>query len=148
LNSSESFALFAPIIGQLTLVDLVLLVVGLIILWVIVSIPVYLAGKIVTSGESTLSDAMIATLFGPIVYTVTLFVVDYLLGNIIGSGAYVGALVLAFLGWVWVFKASFKTTWLGALAIAILAILVFAVMSIIFGTLLGIVVQAPFFPRF
>ena len=141
-------ALFAPIIGQLTLVDLVLLVVGLIILWVIVSIPVYLAGKIVTSGESTLSDAMIATLFGPIVYTVTLFVVDYLLGNIIGSGAYVGALVLAFLGWVWVFKASFKTTWLGALAIAILAILVFAVMSIIFGTLLGIVVQAPFFPRF
>ena len=141
-------ALFAPIIGQLTLVDLVLLVVGLIILWVIVSIPVYLAGKIVTSGESTLSDAMIATLFGPIVYAVTLFVVDYLLGNIIGSGAYVGALVLAFLGWVWVFKASFKTTWLGALAIAILAILVFAVMSIIFGTLLGIVVQAPFFPRF
>lgn len=63
--------LFAPILGQLTLVDLLLIVVGLIILWVIVSIPVYIAGKIVTSGEATLGDAMVATLFGPIVYAVT-----------------------------------------------------------------------------
>jgi len=54
---------FAPIIGQLTIVDLLLIVVGLIILWIIVSIPVYIGGKIVTSGESTLGDAMIATLF-------------------------------------------------------------------------------------
>lgn len=66
----------------------------------------------------------------------------------IGGGAYVWALVLAFIAWVWVFKASFKTTWLGALAIAILAILVFAVISLLFGALLGIVVPAPFFPRF
>ena len=140
--------LFVPILGQLTLVDLLLIVVGLIILWVIVSIPVYIAGKIVTSGEATLGDAMIATLFGPIVYAVTLFAVDYFLGGLIGGGAYVWALVLAFIAWVWVFKASFKTTWLGALAIAIVAILVFAVLSLLFGALLGIVVPAPFFPRF
>lgn len=139
---------FAPIIGQITLVDLLLIVVGLIILWVIVSIPVHIAGKIVTSGESTLGDAMIATLFGPIVYAVTLFVMDYFLGSLIGSGAYVLSLVLAFIAWVWVFKASFKTTWLGALAIAILAILVFAVLSLLFGALLGIMVPAPFFPHF
>jgi hypothetical protein len=140
--------LFVPILGQLTLVDLLLIVVGLIILWVIVSIPVYIAGKIVTSGEATLGDAMVATLFGPIVYAVTLFAVDYFLGGLIGGGAYVWALVLAFIAWVWVFKASFKTTWLGALAIAVVAILVFAVLSLLFGALLGIVVPAPFFPRF
>ena len=140
--------LFVPIIGQLSLQDLLLILVGLIILWVIVSIPVYIAGKIVTSGESTLGDAMVATLFGPIVYALTLFAVDYFLGTLIGGGAYIWALVLAFIAWVWIFKASFKTTWLGALAIAILAILVFAVLSLIFGALLGIVVPAPFFPRF
>lgn len=140
--------LFAPILGQLTLVDLLLIIVGLIILWVIVSIPVYIGGKIVTSGESTLGDAMVATLFGPIVYAVTLFLVDFFIGSLVGGGAYVGALVLAFIAWVWVFKASFKTTWLGALAIAILAILVFAVLSLLFGALLGIMVPAPFFPHF
>jgi hypothetical protein len=148
--------LFASSIGQVLQLNwgsidiggLLLIVLGLIILWVIVSIPVYIAGKIVTAGESTLSDAMIATLFGPIVYAITLFLVDLFLGPVVGSGSYVAALVLAFIAWVWVFKSSFKTTWLGALAIAILAILVFAALSIIFGALLGIVVPAPFFPRF
>ncbi len=140
--------MLAAIIGQLSLVGLLAIIVGLIILWIIVSIPVYIAGKIVTSGEATIGDAMIATLFGPIVYAVTLFLVDFFLGALIGSSAYVWALILAFIAWVWVYKASFKTGWLGALAIAILAILVFAVLSFIFGLLLGVVVPAPFFPHF
>jgi hypothetical protein len=138
----------AQIIGALTVEGVLLFIVGLIILWIIVSIPVYIAGKIVTGGESTFGDAMIATLFGPIVYAVTLFVVDFLLGAVLGSGAYIIALVLAFIGWIWVYKASFRTGWLGALAIAILAILVFFVIGLIFGALLGLVLPAPFFPHF
>ncbi len=144
----ELLLLFVPIIGQLTLVNVLVLIIGLIILWIIVSIPVYIAGKIVTGGESTLGDAMIATLFGPIIYTITLFLVDFVLGALIGSGAYIWALVIAFFAWIGVFKASFKTGWLGAFAIAILAVLVFAAISILFGLLLGIMVPAPFFPRF
>ncbi len=136
-----------PFIGDISLLSLVVLAVGLIILWVIVSIPVYIAGKVVTAGESTLGDAMIATLFGPIVYVVTLFAVQFLLGEFIASGAYIWALIIAFIAWVGVFKASFKTSWLGALAIALLAILVFAGLSFLFGALLGVVVPAPFFPR-
>ncbi len=142
------YLLFVPIIGQLTLVNVLVLIIGLIILWIIVSIPVYIAGKIVTGGESTLGDAMIATLFGPIIYVITLFLVDFLLGALIGSGAYIWALILAFIAWIGVFKASFKTGWLGAFAIAILAVFVFAAISILFGLLLGIMVPAPFFPRF
>ena len=138
---------FVPIIGNLTLFGILLFAIGIIILWVIVSIPVYLAGKVVTHGESTIGDAMVATLFGPIAYAVTLIVVDFFLGAIIGSGAYVGALILAFIAWIGVFKASFRTGWLGALAIAILAILIFAVISVLFGALLVVVVPAPFFPR-
>jgi len=136
-----------PIIGELTLVNVLVFVIGLIILWLLVTIPVYLAGKIVTAGESSMGDAMIATLFGPIVYIVTLFGVNFFIGELVGSAAYFLALVIAFVAWIWVFKASFDTGWLRALAIAILAILIFAVISILFGTL-GILVPAPFFPHF
>jgi hypothetical protein len=139
--------LYLPIIGELTLVNVIVFIVGLIILWLLVTIPVYLAGKVVTGGESTMGDAMIATLFGPIVYIVTLFGVNFFLGELIGSIAYILALVIAFIAWIWVFKASFDTGWLKALAIAVLAILIFAVISILFGTL-GVLVPAPFFPRF
>jgi hypothetical protein len=136
-----------PIIGDLTFPNILVFTIGLIILWIIVAIPVYIASKFVTAGESTLGDAMVATLFGPIVYVVTLFLVNYVFGPLVGS-AYVWALILAFLAWFGVFKTSFKTGWLGALAIAILAILVFAAISLLFSTLLGVMVPAPFFPKF
>jgi hypothetical protein len=131
----------------MTLMSLLVTIIGLIILWIIVSIPVWLAGKAVTGGKATFGDAMIATLFGPIVYAVTLIIVDYFLGALIGSTAYIIALILAFIAWIWVYKASFKTGWLGGIAIAILAVIIFAVISIIFGAIFGLVVPAPFFPH-
>ena len=135
------------IVGNMTLMSLLVTIIGLIILWIIVSIPVWLAGKTVTGGKATFGEAMIATLFGPIVYAVTLIIVDYFLGALIGSTAYIIALILAFIAWIWVYKASFKTGWLGGIAIAILAVIIFAVISIIFGAIFGLVVPAPFFPH-
>ena len=125
---------------------LVRAIVGLIILWIIVSIPVYLASKIVTGGKSSLGDAMVATLFGPIIYGLTLFLVDFFLGGLLGAGSYLIALILAFVAWVWVYKASFKTGWLSALTISILAVLIFAAISILFGALFGLMFPTPFFP--
>jgi hypothetical protein len=137
------------ILSQKNLLSLVVLIIGLIILWIIVSIPAYLAGKVVTGGRSTFGEAMLATLFGPIVYAITLFVVDFLLGAIIGTGiAYVFALILAFVAWVWVFKASFRTSWLGGLGIAILSVIVFWILSIILGFLFRSIIPAHYFPNF
>lgn len=135
------------IFGNMTLTSLLVTIIGLIILWIIVSIPVWLAGKAVTGGKATFGEAMIATLFGPIVYAITVIIVDFFLGALIGSTAYIIALILAFIAWIWVYKASFKTGWLGGIAIAILAVILFAVISIILGAIFGLVVPAPFFPR-
>jgi hypothetical protein len=135
------------IIGNMTLTSLLVTIVGLIILWIVVSIPVWLAGKAVTAGKATFGEAMIATLFGPIVYAITLIIVDFFLGTLIGSTAYIIALILAFVAWIWVYKASFKTGWLGGIAVAILAVIIFTVISILFGVLFGLAVPAPFFPH-
>ena len=131
----------------MTLTSLLVTIIGLIILWIIVSIPVWLAGKAVTGGKATFGEAMIATLFGPIVYAVTLIIVGYFLGALIGSTAYIIALILALIAWIWVYKASFRTGWLGGIAIAILAWIIFVVISIIFGALFGVVVPGTFFPH-
>jgi hypothetical protein len=131
----------------MTLTSVLVTVIGLIILWIIVSIPVWLAGKAVTGGKATFGDAMIATLFGPIVYAVTLIIVGYFLGTLIGSTAYIIALILALLAWIWVYKASFRTGWLGGIGIAILAWIIFVVISIIFGALFHVAVPGTFFPH-
>jgi len=135
------------IIGNMTLTSLLVTIIGLIILWIIVSIPVWLAGKAVTGGKATFGDAMIATLFGPIVYVVTLIIVGYFLGTLIGSTAYIIALILALIAWIWVYKASFRTSWLGGIGIAILAWVIFVVISIIFGALFHVAVPGTFFPH-
>ena len=118
-------------------------IVGLIILWIIVSIPVWLAGKAITGGKSTFGDALLATLAGPIVY----FVVVFLVGFFLGGTALIFGYILALIAWIWVFKASFQTGWLRAILIAILAWVIFIVLSIIIGALFGIAYPAPFFPK-
>ena len=134
--------------SEITLLDLLIIIIGLVILWVIVSIPVYVAGKIVTNGKSTLGEAMAATLLGPIVYVIVLVGVGFFLGQIIGRSTYFLAYILAFVAWIGVYKSTFKTGWLGALVIAILAIILFVVLGIIIIALFGLTAPGSFFPRF
>ena len=130
----------------LTLPAILATLVGLIILWIVVSIPVWLAGKAITGGKATFGDALLATLAGPIIYFVVSVLVDYFLGAIIGGTALVFGYILALIAWIWVFKASFQTGWLRAILIAILAWIIFVVLSIIVGTIFGIAYPSPFFP--
>jgi len=53
--------------SEITLLSLIIIIIGLVILWIIVSIPMYIAGKVVTSGKSTIGDAMASALLEPIV---------------------------------------------------------------------------------
>ena len=134
------------IIEQLNLASLLTTIFGLIILWIIVSIPVWLAGKAIAGSKASFGDALLATLAGPIVYALVVLVVDFTLGSIIGSSAYVFGYILALIAWIWVFKASFGMGWLKAILIAILAWVIFIIFSIIVGGLFGVVYPAPFFP--
>jgi len=130
-----------------TLLDLLIIIIGLVILWIIVSIPAYIAGKVVTAGKSTLGEAMLATLFGPIVYAIVLVGASFFLGAIIGSGAYILALILALIAWIGIYKSTFRTGWLGAIAIGILAAIIFIILSIIITALLGVTIPGQFFPK-
>ena len=93
--------------------------------------PVYIAGKILTAGKASIGGAMFATLFGPIVYVIVLFAGDFFLGALIGSSGYFFALILAFIAWLAVYKSTFGTGWLSAFGIAVLAIIVFFILTIV-----------------
>jgi len=121
-----------------TALGILVYLVGLVILWVIVSIPVYFAGKAVTGGKSDFGDAMGATLGGAIGYLVVLFVVSYFLGAVIGDSAGAFAVVLALTVWLAVFRASFRTSWLRAIAIVLLSWVFLLILSFIVGALFGI----------
>lgn len=109
------------------------LLLGLLILWIVVSIPVWIAAKILTVGKARFTRAMLVTAVGPIIYAVVFLVAAAVLTLTVGEQFVVAALsfIIAFLAWIGVFKWGFETGWLRALGIAILATILFIVLGII-----------------
>lgn len=121
-------------------------IIGLVILWVVASIPVYFSGKLIKGGRANFGDAMGATLGGVVVYYIVFYVVAIALGAVIGSSADALGIVLGLLAWLAVFRGSFHTSWLGAVGIAILAWLILLVLDFILVAVFGHVRFPDFFP--
>ncbi len=109
-------------------------IIGLVAVWIIVTIPVWISAKILTLGRARFTRAMLVTAFGPVVYAIVFFISVAALTVVFGDQTTVPgiiAFIIAFIAWIGVFKRGFDTGWIRALAIAILAIIVFAVIGVI-----------------
>jgi hypothetical protein len=134
-----------PISGALptTLAGVLIIAVALVILWIIVSIPVYAAGEVVTNGRAGFGAAMGATLGGGLLYFIILYVATFFLEPLVGPPAVVLGFILALVGWLAVYRSSFDTSWLGTIAIVMVAWLVFFILDIFLTITFGVS-----FPKF
>jgi hypothetical protein len=137
--------LLATGLDETSFTSFIIILVGLIILWGLISIPIYIAAKVVTGGKASFPAAMGATLLGPIVYSLTMLFASFFLSAVIGLALGPLALAIAFIAWLAVYKSSFSTGWLGALFIAILAAIIFAIISLFVVSILGNTVPGRFF---
>ena len=116
---------------------IVIAIISLVIIWAIVSVPVWIAAKILTSGRARFGRAMLVTAAGPIVYALVLVISTSFLSLAVGNRSPIIVsigLVLAFLAWIDVFKRGFETGWLRGAGIALLAVIVFVIIGIIIGS--------------
>ena len=115
-------------------------ILGLIAIWIIVTIPVWIAAKILTLGKAKFTRAMLVTAVGPMVYAIVFLISVAVLTVALGGPTIpaIIAFILAFIAWIGVFKKGFDTGWIRALAIAILATVVFAVI----GVVITLIIQA------
>jgi hypothetical protein len=120
------------------LAGLLILAVGLLILWVIISIPVYFAGEAITGGKATFGDAMGATLGGGLAYFIVYYGVVFFVTPVLGPSATVFALILALIVWLAVYRASFDTGWVEAIGIVVVAWAILLVLDLILGRAFGI----------
>jgi hypothetical protein len=118
--------------------DLLVFLVGLVILWVIISIPVYFGAKVVRGGKATFGEALGATLGGGLVYFVVYFIIAIFLGAVIGPSASIFAILVGLIAWVAVYRAAFKTGWLGAIAIIFVAWVILIILDFILVHTFGI----------
>ncbi len=111
--------------------SLLVYLIGLVILWIVVSIPVYFAGRAIKGKDAGFGQAMTATLGGVVVYYLVFFAVAYFLGAVIGPPAGVLALILGFVAWLAVFRGAFSTSWFGAIGIVVIAWLILLVLDFV-----------------
>jgi|SRR5919199_849418 hypothetical protein len=152
LNSNECciMPLFDQLLLQVRAGDILVVaavvIIALFILWIIVSIPVWIAAKLLTGGRARFTRAMLVTAIGPIIYAVVFFASSAILALTFGDRTALIAisLILAFIAWIAVFKKGFDVGWVRAFGIAVLATLVFAVFGIVISLAMHAVVpQAP-----
>jgi len=98
---------------------------------VVVSIPVYFAGRAIKGKDAGFGQAMAATLGGVVVYYLVFFAVAFFLGAVIGPSAGVLALILGFVAWLAVFRGAFNTSWLGAMGIVVIAWLILLLLDFV-----------------
>ncbi len=110
---------------------LLVYLIGLVILWIVVSVPVYFAGKMLKGKAASFGDALGATLGGVLVYYIVYFLVAFFLGAVIGDAAGALALILGLIAWLAVFRAAFSTSWLGAVGIVVIAWLILLVLDFV-----------------
>ena len=122
-------------------------IISLLALWIVVTIPVWIAAKVLTLGKARFPRAMLVTAVGPVVYAIVFFISISALTVALGGQQAIPAviaLIISFIAWIGVFKKGFDTGWLRAIGIAILAIVVFAIIGVIITVLMqAIVPSAP-----
>lgn len=107
-----------------------ILVVGLLfVTWVIVSLPIYIASRVIVPGKAHLGKALVCSALGTIVFFLLSFLFAFLSPLL---GVFIG-----FLGLLAVIAMVYAVGFLKAFGIALVAFIVFVVVSIIFA-LLGV----------
>lgn len=117
---------------MIDIASIIIVITSLVIIWAIVSIPVWISAKIFLSRRASFGRAMLVTAVGPIVYALVLFISTTIITLAVGNRSLITSLgvILAFLAWLYVFKKGFETGWIRATAIAIIAIVVFVMIGV------------------
>jgi len=123
--------------------DLILEIIRFIINLVVLTIVLYAAGRIVVGQKrAQFSDAFVIALFGIVINTVFMAFLPGLVifsfdGHALSFGSGLG-LIISFVVYLLLIRYYYETGWLGALAVAILAVIIFVVLSLVLAVLLFI----------
>lgn len=95
----------------------------------VLTVVLYLAGRIVVGGKHTLfSDAFIIALLGTVLSSLFMAFIPY---------SFI-ALLLSIFIWLLLIKRLFETRWLGAIAVSILAIVIFIAVLVFIALIFGV----------
>ncbi len=131
------------------LLAIVGIIITLFVTWIIVSIPLYFAAKVVSSKHTTFGKAMVAAIVAPLLTLLIYYIVTIGLALFLGPLAIAVGLIIAILVLSYVYASFFRTGMLGGFAIAVLAtIITYIIAFVVLAALVGLLgISASTFPH-
>ncbi|MUM65689.1 hypothetical protein D1867_10640 [Acidianus infernus] len=114
----------------MTTIEIIDLIIGFLVAWIIVSIPVWLAAKVFNSRSSFLR-AMAASLLAIIVFEIIVAIFIFIAFVIPNPIIVLIGFIIAIIGVLGVFKGVFDVSWLGAFGIAVLAFIIAIIINFV-----------------
>lgn len=112
------------------------IILTIIIAWIVISIPLYLAGKLISGRHTTFGKAMIAAIVAPLVTLFFFFLVTVGLALFLGPLSLLVGGIVAIAVLSYVYASIFDTSLMGGFAIAILGTIITYVMTFIVAALM------------
>jgi hypothetical protein len=100
--------------------------------WLIVSLAVFTAGKLIAGSRATFSKSLALIFIGVVIVSVTYAVASIGLTPVVGG-------IIAFIVWLFLIRVFFEVGWLSAFLIAILAVILLSVIIFICLLVLSII---------
>lgn len=117
--------------ASIGLLSIVGIVITFIITWIVVSIPIYFAGKLISSKHTTFGRAMGAAVVAPVVTMIVYYLATLGLAIFIGPLSVLVGLIIAIIVLSYIYASFFKTGMLGGFAIAVLATIITYVIAFV-----------------
>lgn len=115
--------------------------IGFVVVWMITSLAVFAAGRIMVGSYATFPKALALILVGTLLIGVTYMAASLLLTPFFGW-------IVAFLVWLGLIKHFFRTGWIVALIISILAWVILMLLALGFTVALVLIgIHIPYMPR-
>jgi len=113
-----------------SMVDAVLGILGFIVLWVLISLSLYIASRL-TGVRTSFGSAMVTSLLAAIAF----FLVDMIFSLI---GLHAIGVLLGIIAVLFVIKSRERIGWLHALGISVLTIIILVIILAVLGVLFGL----------
>ena len=119
--------------------ELIILGLSFLVIWLVTSFILWLAGRVVSGENAKYTDALLITLIGNIINFILLYLFQFFVEQLLLPLGLIGAILIisipwliVLVGYIWLIMKFFDTEILGAVAVGLLVVVISIIIGVIF----------------
>jgi hypothetical protein len=119
--------------------ELIILGLSFLVIWLVTSFILWLAGRIIWGETAKYTDALLITLIGNIINFILLYLLQYFIEPLLLPLGLIGVILIisipwliVLIGYIWLIMKFFDTEIIGAIAVGLIVVVISIIIGVIF----------------